>query len=108
MHGPCSVTFCVFSLNQCCFGLVNAYMSDYVYVLQVSDPVHSGVLKFLFVRSFEPYSEFIRSWIYKAKFSDPYNEFIVECPDSLLHHEVGSTGVSDNFALATIRVIYPD
>lgn len=71
--------------------------------LKVSDPAHSGVLKFLFVRSFEPYSEFIRSWIYKAKFSDPYNEFIVEYPDSLLHYKVGSTGVSSDFALATIR-----
>lgn len=79
-----------------------------MHVLQVSDPAHSGVLKFLFVRSFEPYSEFIRSWIYKAKFSDPYNEFIVEYPDSLLHYKVGSIGVSADFALATIRVIYPD
>ncbi|XP_074351166.1 uncharacterized protein LOC141690318 isoform X2 [Apium graveolens] len=71
--------------------------------LKVSGPAHSGVLKFLFVRSFEPYSEFIRSWIYKAKFSDPYNEFIVEYPDSLLHYKMGSSGVSADFALATIR-----
>lgn len=70
--------------------------------------MHSGVLKFLFVRSFEPYSEFIRSWIYEANFSDPYNEFVVEYPENLSHFEVSSTGVSADFALATIRVIFPN
>ncbi|KAD4178283.1 hypothetical protein E3N88_26874 [Mikania micrantha] len=45
--------------------------------LQVADPVHSALLRTLFVRSCEPYFNFIRSWIFKAKITDPFNEFIV-------------------------------
>ncbi|KAI3804386.1 hypothetical protein L1987_25880 [Smallanthus sonchifolius] len=45
--------------------------------LQVADPVHSALLRTLFIRSCEPYFDFIRSWIFKAKITDPFNEFIV-------------------------------
>ncbi|KAE9596454.1 putative gamma-tubulin complex component protein [Lupinus albus] len=51
--------------------------------LQVADPAHSTLLKFLFIRSSEPYCGFIRSWIFKAEINDPYNEFIVENMESL-------------------------
>ncbi|VVB04838.1 unnamed protein product [Arabis nemorensis] len=47
--------------------------------LQVADPAHSAVLKFLFLKTCEPYCEFIRSWIFKAELNDPHKEFIVEC-----------------------------
>ncbi|XP_050222979.1 uncharacterized protein LOC126673061 isoform X2 [Mercurialis annua] len=46
--------------------------------LQVADPAHSPLLKFLFLHSCEPYCGFIRSWIFRADISDPYNEFIVD------------------------------
>lgn len=39
--------------------------------------MHYGLLKYLFVRSFEPYWEFIKSWIYQAKLNDPYGEFFL-------------------------------
>ncbi|KAJ0241640.1 Spc97 / Spc98 family of spindle pole body [Hirschfeldia incana] len=47
--------------------------------LKVADPAHSAMLKFLFLKTCEPYCEFIRSWIYKAELNDPHKEFIVEC-----------------------------
>ncbi|KAM7528373.1 hypothetical protein LguiB_031783 [Lonicera macranthoides] len=78
----------------------------YLYTqLKVSDPVHCALLKFLFLRSCEPYFDFIRSWIYKAKISDPYNEFIVDCVDILLPYSVGNTniGISFDFPSASIR-----
>lgn len=56
--------------------------------LKVSDPAHCALLKFLFLQSFEPYCEFIRSWIYKAKIRDPYNEFVVNCMDIQLPNSV--------------------
>ncbi|KAF5816289.1 putative gamma-tubulin complex component protein [Helianthus annuus] len=45
--------------------------------LQVADPVHSALLRTLFIRTCEPYFDFIRSWIFKAKITDPFKEFIV-------------------------------
>ncbi|KAK9066272.1 hypothetical protein SSX86_013593 [Deinandra increscens subsp. villosa] len=45
--------------------------------LQVADPVHSALLRTLFIRSCEPYFDFIRSWIFEAKITDPFSEFIV-------------------------------
>lgn len=85
---------------------IGGNLLTYLYTqLKVSDPVHYALLKFLFLRSFEPYSEFIRSWIYKAKISDPYNEFIVDYVDNLLPYMVGSTGISADFMSATIRVM---
>ncbi|CAN0923345.1 Gamma-tubulin complex component 6 [Linum grandiflorum] len=60
--------------------------------LQVADPGHYTLLKFLFLRSFEPYYSFIRSWIFKAEINDPFKEFMVEYVDSLepcLYGKVG-------------------
>ncbi|KAA8543954.1 hypothetical protein F0562_021869 [Nyssa sinensis] len=71
--------------------------------LRVADPVHCALLKFLFLRSCEPYCEFIRSWIYKAKISDPYKEFIVEYIDNPPSYSPATTGISIDFPLATIR-----
>lgn len=45
------------------------------------------MLKFLFLRSCEPYCEFIRSWIYRAEISDPYKEFVVEYVDNPPPHQ---------------------
>ncbi|MQL74754.1 hypothetical protein Taro_007131 [Colocasia esculenta] len=59
-----------------------ADLLTYLYLhLRNADPIHHSLFKFLFVRSCEPYCHFIRSWIYKAKISDPYKEFVVECSD---------------------------
>ncbi|KAL9238678.1 hypothetical protein vseg_013068 [Gypsophila vaccaria] len=70
--------------------------------LQVVDPAHCSLLKFLFLRSLEPYCGFIRSWIYEAKISDPYGEFIVEyAADSPSHRPCKADAV--DFQLATIR-----
>ncbi|GAV74870.1 Spc97_Spc98 domain-containing protein [Cephalotus follicularis] len=55
----------------------------YLYTqLQVADPAHRALLKFLFLRSCEPYCGFIRSWIFKAEINDPYKEFVVEYVDN--------------------------
>ncbi|CAH8357559.1 unnamed protein product [Eruca vesicaria subsp. sativa] len=52
----------------------------YLYTqLKVADPAHSAMLKFLFLKTCEPYCEFIRSWMFKAELNDPHKEFIVEC-----------------------------
>ncbi|KAK4762531.1 hypothetical protein SAY86_008299 [Trapa natans] len=52
---------------------------SYLHVqLQAADPAHRSLLKFLFVRSCEPYVGFIRSWIFRAEINDPYREFVVE------------------------------
>jgi hypothetical protein len=45
--------------------------------------VHYGLLKYLFVRSFEPYWEFIKSWIYQAKLNDPYEEYFLAWSDGI-------------------------
>ncbi|KAK9755780.1 hypothetical protein RND81_01G050100 [Saponaria officinalis] len=70
--------------------------------LQVVDPSHCTLLKFLFLRSLEPYCRFIRSWIYEAKISDPYGEFIVEYAADSPSHLPSKAGAVD-FQLATIR-----
>lgn len=71
--------------------------------LQVADPAHHIVLKFLFLRSCEPYCGFIRTWIFKAEISDPYKEFIVEPVDSQLPNPHGKAGRSVDFPLPIIR-----
>ncbi|XP_062082397.1 uncharacterized protein LOC133788811 isoform X2 [Humulus lupulus] len=72
----------------------------YLYAqLQVADPPHHAVLKFLFLRSFEPYCGFIRSWIYKAEISDPYEEFVVEYIDN----KPSQWQYNTDFPLASIR-----
>ncbi|KAK6164020.1 hypothetical protein DH2020_000884 [Rehmannia glutinosa] len=65
--------------------------------LKVADPAHSALLKFLFLQSYEPYCDFIRSWIYGGSISDPYHEFVVECVSDLSIHASG-------LSLPTIRV----
>ncbi|XP_012703373.1 uncharacterized protein LOC101766023 isoform X2 [Setaria italica] len=51
---------------------------SYLYVhLRDADPVHYGFLKYLFIRSCEPYFNFIKSWIYRASVDDPYEEFLI-------------------------------
>ncbi|XP_056165819.1 uncharacterized protein LOC115679045 isoform X2 [Syzygium oleosum] len=64
--------------------------------LQVADPAHYMLLKFLFVRSCAPYLGFVRSWIYQAEINDPYKEFVVEYVSDPAFHppcKAGSTHV---------------
>ncbi|KAK1586607.1 hypothetical protein Q3G72_004193 [Acer saccharum] len=76
----------------------------YLYTqLQVADPTHRSLLKFLFTRSCEPYCGFIRSWIFKAEINDPYEEFIIEYADNLPPNTHGKAGTSINFLLAKMR-----
>ncbi|KAL6564917.1 hypothetical protein OROMI_016367 [Orobanche minor] len=69
-----------------------------------ADPAHSALLKFLFIQSYEPYSDFITSWIYDGALSDPYHEFVVECVSNLSTHASGETGIPSILPLPTIRV----
>ncbi|KAI4308340.1 hypothetical protein L6164_031423 [Bauhinia variegata] len=71
--------------------------------LQVADPVHSNLLKFLFLQSCEPYIGFIRSWIFKAEINDPYEEFIVENVEIFSPNPPGKDGIAADFPLASIR-----
>ncbi|CAL5069418.1 unnamed protein product [Urochloa decumbens] len=51
---------------------------SYLYVhLRDADPVHYELLKYLFIRSCDPYFNFIKSWIYRASVDDPYEEFLI-------------------------------
>ncbi|KAM1255910.1 hypothetical protein ACFX1Q_030108 [Malus domestica] len=76
----------------------------YLYTqLQVSDPAHRPLLKFIFLRTFEPYCGFIRSWVFKAEISDPYMEFVVEYVDSMSQNQCGKAGNPIDFPLATIK-----
>lgn len=71
--------------------------------LQVADPAHRALLKFLFIRSCQPYIGFIRSWIYEAGISDPYKEFMVEYADNLSPHPHYKGGIPIDFVLASIQ-----
>ncbi|XP_010541666.1 PREDICTED: gamma-tubulin complex component 6 isoform X2 [Tarenaya hassleriana] len=62
--------------------------------LKVADPAHSAMLKFLFLKTCEPYCGFIRSWIFEAQVSDPHKEFIVECTDELQPFWWSEPGIS--------------
>ncbi|KAL4333988.1 hypothetical protein GQ457_07G035970 [Hibiscus cannabinus] len=76
---------------------------SYLYTqLKVADPAHGALLKFLFLRSCEPYCEFIRSWIFKADINDPYKEFVVEYIDTLQHYSSGKAGISIDSPVASI------
>ncbi|KAL2945571.1 Gamma-tubulin complex component 6 [Bienertia sinuspersici] len=76
----------------------------YLYTeLQVVDPAHCSLLKFLFQRALEPYCRFIRSWIYEAKISDPYDEFVVEYSADPLPYSHGKAGIPADFPLASVR-----
>ncbi|KAK3031800.1 hypothetical protein RJ639_036952 [Escallonia herrerae] len=71
--------------------------------LKVADSLHCALLKFLFLRSCEPYFGFIKSWIYKAEISDPYKEFIVDYVDNCPQNLLGKSGICIDFPLSTIR-----
>ncbi|XWS73775.1 hypothetical protein CRYUN_Cryun02cG0158200 [Craigia yunnanensis] len=76
---------------------------SYLYTqLKVADPNHCALHKFLFLRSCEPYCDFIRSWIFKAEINDPYKEFVVEYIDTLQHYSFGKAGISIDFPVACI------
>ncbi|KAG5393562.1 hypothetical protein IGI04_023525, partial [Brassica rapa subsp. trilocularis] len=62
--------------------------------LKVADPAHSAMLKFLFLKTCEPYCEFIRSWICKAELNDPHKEFIVECVTESTSFSWNTAGIS--------------
>ncbi|CAA7041784.1 unnamed protein product [Microthlaspi erraticum] len=62
--------------------------------LKVADPAHSAMLKFLFLKTCEPYCEFIRSWIFKAELNDPHTEFIVECVSESTLYSWDKPGIS--------------
>ncbi|XP_078430855.1 spc97 / Spc98 family of spindle pole body (SBP) component [Wolffia australiana] len=56
-----------------------ADLLTYLYVqTRDAESVHLPLLKFLFLRTYEPYSVFIRTWIFKGTTEDPYKEFFVE------------------------------
>ncbi|KAF7815439.1 Gamma-tubulin complex component 6 [Senna tora] len=71
--------------------------------LNVADPAHCNLLKFLFLQSCEPYCGFIRSWIFKAEINDPYKEFIVKNIEHLPPNPVGKSGISFDFPLASFK-----
>ncbi|XP_071692589.1 uncharacterized protein [Rutidosis leptorrhynchoides] len=76
----------------------------YLYTeLKVADPAHCALLKTLFIRSCEPYFGFIRSWIFKAKITDPFNEFIVAEAKIEQPCSISNTGFLIDFPSATIR-----
>ncbi|KAF8111207.1 hypothetical protein N665_0076s0195 [Sinapis alba] len=62
--------------------------------LKVADPSHSAMLKFLFLKTCEPYCEFIRSWIFKAELNDPHKEFIVKCATESTSFSWNRPGIS--------------
>lgn len=75
--------------------------------LEVADPAQRAQLKFLFLRSCEPYCGFIRSWIFKAEICDPYKEFIVEHVDNLPPYPHGKAGIFVDFQLERDGVSIP-
>lgn len=74
--------------------------------MQVADPVHHALLKFLFIQSCEPYCGFVRTWIFRAEISDPYKEFIVECVGNLPPDLHCKADIPFDFPLASIRVMF--
>ncbi|BFI39590.1 gamma-tubulin complex component 6 [Marchantia polymorpha subsp. ruderalis] len=59
-----------------------AALLTYLYEqLMEVDPLHMELLRFLFERAYQPYSVFIRSWIYQAAVKDPFCEFVIEQGD---------------------------
>ncbi|XP_059625125.1 uncharacterized protein LOC132268306 isoform X2 [Cornus florida] len=89
------------NLQFCNFPRGGDLLTHLYTLLQVVDPVHCALLKFIFLRSCEPYFGFIRSWIYKAEINDPYKEFVVEYIDN--PPPPGNSGISNDFLVATIR-----
>ncbi|XP_006652651.2 uncharacterized protein LOC102701165 [Oryza brachyantha] len=76
---------------------------SYLYVhLRDADSVHYGLLKYLFVRSCEPYCNFIKSWIYRASVDDPYEEFLITHAKNK-HGQGGSSDPVDGFTLVSLK-----
>uniref|UniRef100_A0A0D9W8B2 Gamma-tubulin complex component n=1 Tax=Leersia perrieri TaxID=77586 RepID=A0A0D9W8B2_9ORYZ len=76
---------------------------SYLYVhLRDADSVHYGLLKYLFVRSCEPYCNFIKSWIYRASADDPYEEFL-KTQDKNKRTQGGSSDPVDDFTLLSLK-----
>ncbi|KAF0893392.1 hypothetical protein E2562_024212 [Oryza meyeriana var. granulata] len=76
---------------------------SYLYVhLRDVDSVHYGLLKYLFVRSCEPYCNFIKSWIYRASVDDPYEEFLITKSKNK-QAQGGSSDPVDNFTLLSLK-----
>jgi len=76
---------------------------SYLYVhIRDADPVHYGLLKYLFIRSCEPYFNFIKSWIYRASVDDPYEEFLITQTESKGAQGV-SSDVTDEFTLFPLK-----
>ncbi|CAM8897921.1 unnamed protein product [Rhodiola kirilowii] len=71
--------------------------------LEVAEQAHTALLKFLFQKSCEPYFRFIRQWIFEAKISDPYNEFIIECVEDTAPPSPGRVGIFSEVPLAIVR-----
>ncbi|KAH9322978.1 hypothetical protein KI387_017617, partial [Taxus chinensis] len=72
--------------------------------LQVADPIHRPLLKFLFARACRPYVDFIKSWIYRAVVKDPYKEFIVEGSENIESISCIGKGHANHFPVSSIRV----
>uniref|UniRef100_A0A0E0KU22 Gamma-tubulin complex component n=1 Tax=Oryza punctata TaxID=4537 RepID=A0A0E0KU22_ORYPU len=78
---------------------------SYLYVhLRDADSVHYGLLKYLFVRSCEPYCNFIKSWIYRASVDDPHEEFLITQAKNK-RTQGGSSDPRDNFTLLSLKLL---
>ncbi|XP_051218592.1 uncharacterized protein [Lolium perenne] len=76
---------------------------SYLYVrLRDADPVHYALLKYLFIRSCEPYCNFIKLWIYRASVDDPYEEFLITQTENK-KTQGGSVGTLDDFTLLSLK-----
>lgn len=76
---------------------------SYLYVrLRDADPVHYGLLKYLFIRSCEPYCNFIKLWIYRASVDDPYEEFLITQTENK-QIQGGSLGTLDDFTVLSFK-----
>uniref|UniRef100_A0A0E0M8H9 Gamma-tubulin complex component n=1 Tax=Oryza punctata TaxID=4537 RepID=A0A0E0M8H9_ORYPU len=78
---------------------------SYLYAhLRDADSVHYGLLKYLFVRSCEPYCNFIKSWIYRASVDDPYEEFLITQAKNK-QTQGDSLGPVDNFTRLSSKLL---
>ncbi|CAM0903326.1 unnamed protein product [Alopecurus aequalis] len=76
---------------------------SYLYVrLRDADPVHYALLKYLFIRSCEPYCNFIKLWIYRASVDDPYEEFLITQTENK-QIQGGSSGAQDDFTALSFK-----
>ncbi|OEL35942.1 hypothetical protein BAE44_0003035 [Dichanthelium oligosanthes] len=76
---------------------------SYLYVhIRDADPVHYGLLKYLFIHSCEPYFNFIKSWIYQASVDDPYEEFLISQTENK-ETRGDSSDILDEFILFPLK-----